>query len=132
MKREYNLANTFLGEGDVEIATPFSAIPGTGTIRNDYGEKVFPQGFTTDTTMLTQKEIFDTIVYLTTVDPRLLKGCLNQMEDAVVTLSGLGQKNRIADLKIRIFMVSFALNKNDYLGQFTVQAPLPAGDVGPQ
>lgn len=121
----YYFASDLLGESDVAAFGPAAAIPGTGAIRNDFGQKVFPEGFTSDTTELSPKEILDTIVYLTTVDPRLINLCLKQISDAVVTCKQMGQDVRVADLKIRQFMLSVALHKNDYLGKYTNQTELP-------
>lgn len=120
MKNLY-YASELLGESDVAAFGPAAAIPGTGAIRNDFGSKVFPEGFTSDCTELSPKEIADTIVYLTTVDPRLINLCLKQISDAIVTCKQMGQDIRVADLKIRQFVLSMALYKNDYLGQYTVQ-----------
>jgi hypothetical protein len=114
-------ANELLGESDVAAFGPAASIPGTGAIRNDFGQKVFPEGFTSDCTELTPKEISDTIVYLTTVDPRLISLCLKQVSDAVITCQQMGQMIRVADLKIRQFMLSMALYQNDYLSKYTVQ-----------
>lgn len=115
----YNMVNFLLGESDVAAFGPAASIPGTGAIRNDFGQKVFPEGFTSDCTELTPKEIADTIVYLTTVDPRLINLCLKQITDAISTCKQMGQEIRVADLKIRQFMLSVALHKNDYLGKYT-------------
>lgn len=117
--KSYDLSNWFLGE-EYAVAQPAAPtqLPGTGIIRNDYVEKVFPHGFTSDTTMLTPKEIGDTIVFMTTVEPRLIKAYLNQLEDAIATVIELKQTHRLADLKIRQFIASVALSKNDFLGQF--------------
>ena len=116
--KSYDLSNWFLGE-EYAVAQPSAPapLPGTGIIRNDYVEKVFPHGFTSDTTMLSPKEIGDAIVYMTIVEPRLLKAYLNQLEDAIATVVELKQTHRLADLKIRQFMASVALAKNDFLAQ---------------
>lgn len=124
MEYRYEMANSLLGESDVVAFGAAASIPGTGAIRNDFGQKVFPEGFTSDCTELSQKEILDTIVYLTTVSPRLISLCLKQISDAIATATQMGQMLRVADLKIRQFMLSFALHKNDYLGQFTSQSPV--------
>lgn len=129
-ERLHMMASSLLGESDVSMVGPSTSIPGTGAIRNDFGQKVFPEGFTADCTTLSPKEIMDTIVYLTTVEPRLLNLCIRQIGDTINTCAQMGQMMRVADLKIRQFMLSFALHKNDYLGQFTEQPPLVSQGIG--
>lgn len=113
MRKEHAISNWYLGE-----ASALAGTPGTEVIRNDYGEKVFPHGFTSDTTTLSPKEITDAIIYMSTVEPRLLNAYLNQLEDNISTITDLKQAHRLADLKIRQFMASFALTNADKLGQF--------------
>lgn len=113
MNKGIELANYFLGE-----ASTLAGTPGTDIIRNDYAEKVFPHGFTSDTTVLTPKEIIDTIVFMTSVEPRLLRGYVNQVEDNIETLKELKQMNRVADLQIRLFMANFALENTDFLSKY--------------
>jgi hypothetical protein len=125
MNNGYIFASDLLGESDVAAFGPAASIPGTGAIRNDFGQRVFPEGFTSDCTELSPKEISDTIVYLTTVDPRMINLCLKQISDAIITCKQMGQMLRVADLKIRQFMLSFALHKNDYLGKYTQQPETP-------
>lgn len=93
--------------------------PGGDLIRNDYVEKVFQKGFTSDTTTLSPKEIADQVIHMTTVEPRLLDLYIKQAEDNAEYFEKVGQKNRVADLKIRLAMAKLALASADYLGKFS-------------
>lgn len=103
-KKVYDIANYFLGE-----SVPAVSVPGGDVIRNDYGEKVLPHGFTSDTTLLSDKEIEDAIIVMAQSSIRLLKSYRNQLEDTLATVEKLGQKNRVKDIKIRLYMVDEAL-----------------------
>lgn len=100
----YDIANYFLGESVPAVSTP-----GAEVIRNDFGEKVLPHGFTADTTLLSDKEIEDAIIVMAQSSVRLLKSYKNQLEDTLETVETLGQKNRAKDIKIRLYMADEAL-----------------------
>lgn len=106
MNKLYDLANYLLGESTALVGTP-----GTDIVRNDFGEKVLPHGFTADTTLLSDKEIEDAIIVMSQSSIRLLKSYKNQIEDTIETVKKLGQKNRLNDLKIRLYMAEEALKK---------------------
>jgi len=120
MLKSQTIANYLLEDGAI-IQTPGSvSIPGTSTLRNDYGEKIFPHGFVSDTTLLTPKEIQDVIVFMSeTGNPRLISNYIKQTEDNLATVEKLGQKNRVQDLKIRLGITYAALALCDRLGKYT-------------
>lgn len=104
------IANIFLGEEYEVTPSPGNAgIPNVGMLRNDFNS-IFPHGFTTDATTLTEKEltaIIDTVAECN--DLRHLLGYQKQAEDNIETLKKLGQKNRIDDLTVRNFIVEKAI-----------------------
>lgn len=110
MENYLKIANYFLGE-EYTLAPSGNgvAVPNTDVLRNDYAS-IFPQGLG-DTTLLTEKEcgaIIDTLANCN--DLRHLVGYKKQAEDNMVTLRTLGQKNRIDDLNVRLFMVERAIS----------------------
>lgn len=119
MTKTHNLANYLLEDGAVNQAGVSTEIQGTQELRNDYGPKIFPHGFTTDTTLLSPKEIQDVIVFMSeTGNPDLIAKFIKQTEDNVATLEKLGQKNRIQDSKIRLGIAYAALSLCDRLGKY--------------
>jgi len=103
-------ANYFLGE-DFQNSPTANApqVPNSDVIRNDY-TSIFPHGFTTDATTLSEKEIqavIDTVAECN--DLRHLLAYKKQNEDNIATLKTLGQNNRINDLTVRDFIVERAI-----------------------
>jgi hypothetical protein len=109
MENYLKIANYFLGEEYTLAPTGNGvAVPNTDMLRNDY-TSIFPHGMG-DSTLMTQKEIESTIDTLAnTNDLRHLLGYKNQAEDNLETLRRNGQKNRIDDLNVRLFMVEKAI-----------------------
>jgi len=93
-------------------------VPGTDVIRADYMQYVFPQGFYSDLTLAPKNDIMGVVLYVTLQNPEKIVNCIHQMEDALATVSQLGQKNRAADLEIRLSICKLALSMNDHLGKY--------------
>ena len=113
MDNYLKIANYFLGEEYTLAPTGNGvAVPNTDMLRNDYSS-IFPHGMG-DSTLMTQKEIESTIDTLAnTNDLRHLLGYQKQAEDNLETLRRNGQKNRIDDLNVRLFMVEKAKKKKN-------------------
>lgn len=93
----------------VKESTANMGNPGTDLLQNDFGKKLFPLGFTSDTTTLSPKEILDVVKIVALADPILIQTYINQAQDAIGTVTSLGQTNRAADLQIRIAIAKNAL-----------------------
>lgn len=120
MSKYQDLANYLLNETTspahyVGVSSPST----TQDLRDDYGEKIFPHAFTTDTTTLSPKEIQDVIVFMSeTGNPDLIVKFIKQTEDNLATVEKLGQKNRVEDLKIRLAIAYAGLALCDRLGKY--------------
>jgi predicted Zn-dependent peptidase len=93
----------------VKESTAAMGNPGTDLLQNDFGKKIFPQAFTTDTTTLTPKEVLDVVKIVALAEPSYIKTFINQAEDSLATAEKLGQMNRADDIKIRIAIAKNAL-----------------------
>lgn len=93
----------------VKESTANMGNPGTDLLQNDFGKKLFPLGFTSDTTTLSPKEILDVVKIIALADPILIQTYINQAQDTLGTVTSLGQTNRAADLQIRIAIAKNAL-----------------------
>lgn len=119
MLKSQSIANYLLEDGSPNQSNVTTSIPGTTPLRNDYGEKIFPHGFTTDTTLLSPKEIQDVIVFMSeTGNPDHVAKYIKQTEDNLATVEKQGQKNRVEDLKIRLAIAYAALSMCDRLGRY--------------
>jgi len=120
MLKNHSIANYLLEDGSINQSNVTTSIPATSTLRNDYGEKIFPHGTSSDLTLATPKEIQDLIVFMSeTGNPRLISNYIKQTEDNLATVEKLGQKNRVQDLKIRLGITYAALALCDRLGKYT-------------
>lgn len=109
MEQYLNIANYLLGEEyEVTPGAGSNTIPGVGLLRNDFN-KIWPVGFTADTTTISEKEAEDVVNVLATNTLALLQGYKNQCEDNIETVRKLGQKNRLDDLLIRLHLVEKAI-----------------------
>lgn len=113
MDKYLQIANYFLGEEyQVTPGAGANTVPNTGILRNDFNS-IFPHGFTTDATMLSEKELEGVIEVVASNDFRHLNGYKKQCEDNIATLKTMGQKNRIDDLEVRLFIVDKAIAKKN-------------------
>jgi hypothetical protein len=94
----------------VKESTANMGNPGTDLLQNDFGKRIFPFGFTSDTTTLSPKEILDVVKIVALADPTHIKIYLDQAQDNLGTATSLGQTNRAADLQIRIAIAKNALD----------------------
>jgi hypothetical protein len=82
------------------------------------GEKIFPHGFTSDTTTLSIKEINDTTLIVRLAPPEDIVKFINAVEDAIKVAQKDGRDNAVKDLSIRLFIAKVALLHADALGKF--------------
>ncbi len=109
MKNYFDIANYLLGEEySVTPGAGSNTIPATDILRNDFN-KIWPVGFPADATQMTEKQLEDTVPLLAQNTLLLLQSCKNQYEDNLETLKRLGQKNRVDDLNIRLFLIEKAI-----------------------
>ena len=94
----------------VKESTAVMGNPGTDLLQNDLGRKLFPLGFTTDTTTLSPKEVLDVVHIVSLANPTYIKTYIDQAQDTLGTVTSLGQTNRAADLLIRIAIAKNALD----------------------
>lgn len=80
--------------------------------------KLFPNGFTADTTTLTQKEIFDTVLVVKEGNVDEIAQFVDSITDAIAAAKKDGLKNKEADLSIRLFIARTALGFADVWGKY--------------
>lgn len=94
---------------DIRYVTETWKNPGTDVIRNDFGQQLLPLGFASDCTLLSPQEISDAATHMSRYSSELIVKYIHQIEDDVGTCEKLDQKNRVADLKIRLAIANLAL-----------------------
>lgn len=94
---------------DIRYVTETWKNPGTDVIRNDFGQQLLPHAFTSDCTLLSPQEISDAAVHVSRYSSELIVKYIHQLEDDIGTCEKLDQKNRVADLKIRLAIAKLAL-----------------------
>jgi hypothetical protein len=87
-------------------------------LRNDFQRFVFPQSWHFDATLATPEEIYGAVLFMKNCDPSKVQAYLNQAEDNLATAKKLDQKNRVADLEIRISMAKLALSMTGLINNF--------------
>jgi hypothetical protein len=83
--------------------------------------KLFPNGFTADTTKLSQKEVLDAVLVVKEGNVDEIAQFIDSIQDAIVACRKNEQMNKAADLEIRLFIARTALGFADVWGKYAAK-----------